>query len=159
MSSTPTLATLGLPPLVQIGFVVRDLEAAMAQYERLYAPWSRFDGSVPGATYRGRTADVKLDIAIGHSGTLEIELIQWCSGESPHREFIERGREGMHHVQYRVEDADAWIGRLAALGYQPIWYKRWCADTTFAYLERPGDPLIVEFLEMPPGGPGTRLRG
>ena len=65
----------------------------------------------------------------------------------------------MHHLQYRVEDADGWIRRIAPLGYAPIWYKRWCADTTFAYLERPGDPLIVEFLEMPPGGPGTRLPG
>jgi methylmalonyl-CoA/ethylmalonyl-CoA epimerase len=114
---------------------------------------------VPAATYRGRSADVKLDIAIGHSGALEIELIQWIAGDSPHREFIERGREGMHHVQYRVEDADGWIAKLAPLGYQPIWYKQWCADTTFAYLERGGDPLIVEFLEMPPGGPGTRIPG
>jgi len=159
MSSTTPLASLGLPPLVQIGFVVRDLKESMDNYARLYGPWQHFDGSVPGATYRGKSADVKLDIAIGHSGALEIELIQWVSGESPHREFIERGREGMHHVQYRVENADQWIARLAPLGYRPIWYKQWCADTTFAYLERSGDPLIVEFLEMPPGGPGTRPPG
>ncbi len=159
MSSTTPLASLGLPPLVQIGFVVRDLKESMDNYARLYGPWQHFDGSVTGATYRGKSADVKLDIAIGHSGALEIELIQWVSGESPHREFIERGREGMHHVQYRVENADRWIARLAPLGYRPIWYKQWCADTTFAYLERSGDPLIVEFLEMPPGGPGTRPPG
>ena len=152
-----TLATLPLPPLAQIGFVVRDIKKSLAAYDRLYGPWQHLDGSVTGATYRGRAADVELNVAIGHSGPLEIELIQWVSGESPHREFIERGGEGMHHVQYRVEDADGWIARLAALGYEPIWYKRWCADTTFAYLERPGDPLIVEFLEMPPGGPGTRV--
>ena len=47
------------------------------------------------------------------------------------------------------------IARLEPLGYRPIWYKQWCADTTFAYLERRGDPLIIEFLEMPPDGPGT----
>lgn len=159
MSSTASLATLGLPPLVQIGFVVRDLKDSMARYDSLYGPWHHFDGSVPAATYRGRSADVQLDIAIGHSGPLEIELIQWVAGDSPHREFIEKGREGMHHVQYRVEDADGWIAKLAPLGYRPIWYKRWCADTTFAYLERSGDPLIVEFLQMPAGGPGTRLPG
>jgi methylmalonyl-CoA/ethylmalonyl-CoA epimerase len=113
--STHMPASLELPPLVQIGFVVGNLAEAMLKYERLYGPWQRFDGSVPGATYRGRSADVRLDIAIGHSGPLEIELIQWLSGDSPHREFIERGREGMHHVQYRVEDADAWIAKLAPL--------------------------------------------
>ena len=115
---------------------------------------------MPAATYRGKSADVKLDIAIGHSGALEIELIQWVSGESPHREFIERGREGMHHVQYRVENADQLdrsASRRSATGRSGT--SSWCADTTFAYLERSGDPLIVEFLEMPPGGPGTRLPG
>ncbi len=159
MNNTPALGSLGLPPVAQIGFVVRDIEESMAKYGSLYGPWSPLDGSVPAATYRGRTADATLKVAIGHSGPLEIELIQWIAGDSPHREFIEQGREGMHHLQYRVEDADGWIKRIAALDYRPIWYKRWCADTTFAYLERPGDPLIVEFLEMPPGGPGTRLPG
>ena len=154
MSSTTSLATLGLPPLVQIGFVVRDLKDSMAKYDSLYGPWHHFDGSVPGATYRGRSADVQLDIAIGHSGPLEIELIQWVAGDSPHREFIEKGSR--RHAPRAVPrgDADGWIAQLAPLGYRPIWYKRWCADTTFAYLERSGDPLIVEFLEMPAGRPG-----
>ena len=31
------------------------------------------------------------------------------------------------------------------------------ADTRFGYLERPGDPTLIEFLEMPPGGPGGEL--
>ena len=53
--------------------------------------------------------------------------------------------------------ADAWIARLEEVGFRTIWYKRWCADTVFAYLERDGDPTIVEFLEMPPGGPGTKV--
>ena len=61
----------------------------------------------------------------------------------------------MHHIRYRVEDADAWIEKLAPLGYKPIWYKQFTSDTVFAYLEREGDPLLVEFLQMPPGGPGT----
>ena len=51
---------------MQIGFVVRDRES-MEKYDRLYDRGST-DGSVPAATYRGKTADVKLDIAIGHSG-------------------------------------------------------------------------------------------
>jgi hypothetical protein len=60
----------------------------------------------------------------------------------------------MHHVQFRVDDCDGWIEKVKPLGYTPIWYKRWSADTRFAYLERPGDPTLIEFLEMPPGGPG-----
>lgn len=150
-----SLEHLGLPPIAQLGHVVRDLRAAMALYEPLYGPFTTMDGSVQGVTYRGRIADAKLAIAFGRSGDLEIELIEWQGGESPHREFIERGREGIHHVQFRVEDCDGWIEKVRPLGYQVIWYKRYSADTTFAYLERSGDPTIIEFLQMPPGGPGS----
>lgn len=150
-----SLKQLGLPPIVQLGHVVRDLDAAMALYEPLYGPFTTMDGSVEGTTFRGRNSDVKLAIAFGRSGDLEIELIQWQSGDSPHREFLERGREGMHHVQFRVDDCDGWIAKVKPLGFEVVWYKRFSADTTFAYLERQGDPTLIEFLQMPPGGPGT----
>jgi len=147
------LTRLGLPPADQVGFVVRDLKAAMALYDPLFGPFSLMDGSVNACDYRGRVEDVGLNIAFGRSGDIEIELIEWVSGHSPHREFLERGREGMHHLRFRVDDADAWIAKMKPLGYEAIWYKRYSADTTFAYLERAGDPTIIEFLQMPAGGP------
>lgn len=145
----------GLPPCDQVGLVVRDLERAMAMYAPLFGPFTTMDGSVQQASYRGRLADVGLKIAYGRSGDLEIELIEWTSGESPHREFIEAGREGMHHFRFRVDDTDHWVEKLRPLGYEAIWYKRWSADTVFAYLERAGDPTLIEFLQMPAGGPGA----
>jgi len=148
-----SLAQLGLPPADQVGFVVRDLNAAMALYGPLFGPFSTMDGSVKACNYRGRVEDAGLNIAFGRSGDLEIELIEWVSGHSPHREFLERGREGMHHLRFRIDDADAWIAKMKTLGYEAIWYKRYSADTTFAYLEREGDPTIIEFLQMPQGGP------
>jgi hypothetical protein len=155
MSSTSPLSRLGLPPLAQIGYVVRDLDAAVARYDPLFGPFRRMDGSVPAAEYRGRLADCRLELAFGSSGPLEIELIAWISGECPHREFLEKGREGMHHLQFRVDHCDGWIARLRPLGWSPIWYKRWSVDTTFAYLERADDPTLIELLQMPAGGPGS----
>lgn len=149
-----TLADLGLPQIDQVGFVVRSLEEAKERYGALFGPFTELDGSVEGADYRGRKADAELAILFGRSGDVEMEFIEWRGGESPHREFIEQGREGMHHLRYRVDDADAWIQRLAPLGYAPIWYKVFSPDTTFAYLEREGDPLLIEFLQMPAAGPG-----
>ena len=55
----------------------------------------------------------------------------------------------MHHLRFRVEDVDAWIEKMAPLGYQPIWYKQFSPEIVFAYLEREGDPLLIEFLQMP----------
>jgi hypothetical protein len=143
------LANLGLPPIDQIGFVVKSIDAAEERYAAMFGPWTRMDGSVQAANYRGRIADVKLEILFGRSGELEIEFIEWQSGESPHREFIEQGREGIHHLRYRVDDTDRWIERIAAVGYEPIWYKQFSDDIVFAYLERKDDPLLVEFLQMP----------
>ena len=143
------LAALGLPAIDQIGFVVRDIDRAIAQYDALFGPFTTMDAQVPDADYRGGTASCELKLAFGRSGDVEIELIQWVSGESPHREFIERDREGMQHLRFRVDDADTWIARLEAAGYQAIWYKRWSGDTVFAYLERDDDPLLVEILQMP----------
>ena len=48
MNNAPSLNSLGLPPVAQIGFVVRDIEESMAKYGSLYGPWSPLDGSVPG---------------------------------------------------------------------------------------------------------------
>ena len=147
-------AHLGLPPIDQVGFVVRSVDEAERRYGPLFGPFTRMDGSVKGADYRGRVRDVELQLLFGRSGELEIEFIEWRSGESPHREFIEAGREGLHHLRHRVDDTDAWIERVAAVGYRPIWYKQFSPEIVFAYLERAGDPLILELLQMP-GGPGT----
>lgn len=149
------LQSLGLPPMDQIGFVVRDLDAWVARYDALFGPFSFMDGSVADANYRGRSEDAELKLAFGRSGELEIEFIEWLGGHSPHSEFIEAGKEGMHHIRYRVDNTDAWIEKLGTVGFKPIWYKRWSADTVFAYLENPNDPLIVELLQMPAGGPGA----
>lgn len=144
---------LGLPPIDQIGFVVRDMDAWVARYEAMFGPFWFMDGSVQAATYRGSVEDVQLKLGFGRSGDLEIEFIQWLDGRSPHSEFIERGGEGMHHVRFRVDNCDEWIDKMRPHGFEPIWYKVWSPTTVFTYMERPGDPTIIEFLQMPPGGP------
>lgn len=140
---------LGLPPADQLGFVVRDLEASMAQYAPLFGPFRTMDGSVQGANFRGQNSDVKLKLAFGKSGELEIELIEWVDGESPHSEFILGGNEGMHHIRFRVENCDEAIQKAETIGFKSIWYHAIGADIKFAYMERTNDPLIIEFLQMP----------
>ena len=149
MAPNEALASLGLPPIDQVGFVVKSLDEAEQRYGALFGPFQRMDGSVSEANFRGRTADAGLQIMFGRSGDLEMEFIEWTGGESPHSEFIQQGREGMHHIRFRVDDTDAWIEKAATIGYQPIWYKQFSEDIVFAYLEREGDPLLIEFLQMP----------
>ena len=48
------LKQLGLPPISQLGHVVRNLEASMALYEPLYGPFSTMDGTVQAPRCRVR---------------------------------------------------------------------------------------------------------
>ena len=139
---------LDLPPFEQVGIVVRDMDSALAHYRPLFGEFVRMNSFVEGADYRGCPADSEFKLAFARSGEVEIELIQWLSGESPHKEFIDAGREGIHHLRFRVEKLDHKLHEAEALGYHVIWRKRLDELTAFAYLERPGDPVLLEFLEI-----------
>lgn len=141
---------MNLPPIDQVGFVVADVQQAIAQYTPLFGTFTLWEPTdITAAEFRGEPADCRLHIAVAQSGNVEIELIQWLAGDSPHAEAARAGRFGMHHLRYRVDDADAAIAMAAGQGFSVIWYKQWDDAVKFAYLERQGDPLIIEFLQMP----------
>lgn len=141
---------LELPAIDQLGLVVPDMDAALAHYEPLFGPFELAEYSIEKATYRGEEHDCRMKLAFGRSGELEVELIELVEGRSAHSEFIEAGGNGMHHVRFRIaDDIDSKIEEAAALGYECIWYKRMAEQLAFAYLQREGDPLVIEFLQMP----------
>ena len=142
-------AQLGLPPLDQVGFVVRDLESAIALYEPMFGPFSRMDPGPMTFHYRGRDEECELRLAFGRSGDVEIELIQWLRGGSPHKEFLDAGREGMHHLRFPVPALEPSIAAAEALGFRSIWDKRFSPEMAVAYLERPGDTVLLELFERP----------
>ena len=89
-------------------------------------------------------------LAFGKSGDVEIELIEWVSGGCPHKEFLDAGREGMHHLRFIVDELETRVEAAQELGYKAIWQKRYREGMAVAYLERPGDPLLLEFFENHP---------
>jgi catechol 2,3-dioxygenase-like lactoylglutathione lyase family enzyme len=144
-----------LPPIDQVGFVVRDLDATMQRYAQLFGPFSVMESSLSGVLYRGVPTDVSMRIAYGSAGELEMEFIEITGGASAHTEFLNAGREGIHHVRYRVPDCAAAIAALAGEGFAPIWqhdmgFAKW------AYLEHASrDGVLIEVLEMA-GAPTTQ---
>ena len=140
-------AQLGLPPMDQVGFVVRDLDSAISLYEPLFGPFSRMDPGPMTFRYRGREEECELRLAFGRSGDVEIELIQWLRGGTPHKEFLDAGREGMHHLRFPVKALEPSVAAAEALGFRSIWDKRFSPDMAVAYLERPGDTVLLELFE------------
>lgn len=148
MDAPRRIGDVELPPIDQVGYVVRDLDATIARYRHLFGPFACMDSPLTGVLYRGKPTDVTLRIAFGSAGNLEIEFIQVVSGASPHREFVDAGREGIHHIRYRVSDCDATIAALAGEGLAPIWYHD-MGFAKFAYLEHASrDGVLIELLEM-----------
>jgi hypothetical protein len=138
---------LDLPQLDQVGFVVRDLEASMAVYAPMFGPFSVMDPGAMSYNYRGAQEECEMRLAFGKSGDVEIELIQWLRGGCPHKEFIDAGREGMHHLRFRIDDLDSKVAQAEAIGYCTIWGTRYGEGLAVAYMEREGDPLLIELFE------------
>lgn len=139
--------SLDLPPVDQVGFVVADIDAAVKQYEPMFGPFERMDPGPYTYTYRGKREQADLRLAFGKSGDIEIELIQWLSGGSPHKEFRDAGREGMHHLRFIVDSVPDMVAAAEPFGYRPIWETEFAPGLAVAYLERNGDPLLIEFYQ------------
>ena len=137
-----------LPPPDQVGYVVRNLDRAVAAYDPLFGPFTRMETSLEGPIYRGKPRDCRLLIAFGHAGALEIELIEPAGGESPHAEFLAAGHEGIHHVRFRIDDLGEHIRTGSRFGYRVIWEHHMdVAD--FAYLEHVEQKgTLLELLRM-----------
>jgi hypothetical protein len=145
--NTDIAKQLNLPPIDQVGFVVRDIKQAIVRYQPLFGEFVELDATDMEWEYRGRPAVSSVKIAMAQSGDVEIELIEWVAGDTPHKEFLDAGHEGLHHLRFIVDNVDEKTKEAEALGYRPVWYKRFAEGLAAVYLEREGDPLIIEFFE------------
>ena len=142
-----------MPPIDQVGYVVRDLDKALETFGPIFGPFVTLDSALEGTNYRGRSSDVSLRMAFGKSGPVEIELIEWVSGDSPHKEALDAGNEGVHHVRFRVDrDIATYQSRLEEKGFTVVWSHSFPgSDIAWAYLEGPADQggAIVELYQNP----------
>ena len=138
---------LNLSPLDQIGFVVKDIEASIKLYDPLFGLFSMMEPDEMIYLYRGVEEPCKMRLAFGKTGNIEIELIELISGKSPHKEFLDAGREGIHHIRFIVDDLDKSVTAAKKLKFQPIWTRKFAEGLAVAYLERNNDPLLIEFFE------------
>ncbi len=127
-----------LPPVEQIGIVVKDMDQAIDYYSSIFG-WGPFNVHVfelKGTIYRGEPCDCKLKLAFGRSGPIEIELIQVLEGETPHTEFLKQHGEGMQHLRFRVDDVKGLLKKLSKEGIEPVWHHSYPEfGVSFAYVD------------------------
>ena len=142
-----------LPPVHQIGIVVRDIEKAAEHYTSTFGigPFFIIDVDMEGAILRGKPINTKIKAGFAQSGPLQIEFIQPVEGENLYTEFLATEGEGLHHLAFQVEDLDATLAEFAKVGIEPIFHHN-IGGFAFAYLntDKVGGVLIE--LLCPPRG-------
>ena len=125
----------------QLGYVVRDIEAAMRHWVDVLGvgPWFYVDRlPVTNFLYRGKPYAPHVSIAISNSGSAQIELIQQrCETPSMYRDFLASGPEGLQHVSTWPVDYEATLARGLAAGHR-IGQQGETNRGPFAYMETEG---------------------
>lgn len=134
-----------LGPATQLGFVVRDIEAAMRHWIEVFGigPFvcmERGTSQPPPVTWmRGEPVSVELKLAFGFMGEVQIELIEQTNdAPSPYREFLASEREGLQHLGFWVHDHVAASRIVETAGYKPIYEIRVAGqDLPIIYYQSP----------------------
>ncbi|MBX2904778.1 MAG: methylmalonyl-CoA epimerase [Taibaiella sp.] len=92
-----------------LGIAVKDLKASIALYEQLL--------NTP--CYKTEVVETEgVSTAFFATGPNKIELLEATNENSPIAKFIAKKGEGIHHVAFEVENIEAEMKRLAALGFE-----------------------------------------
>ncbi|RJL20232.1 hypothetical protein C9E82_17320 [Paracoccus siganidrum] len=146
-----------LGAIVQMGYVVPDLERALAHWTQTlgvgpFLVTPRIDYAE--LNYRGRPIQVENAVALASWGGMQIEIIQQTGGDdSMFTDFIARRGGGLHHVCLLSRDLDADLAAWQAEGIGVLMGGRTAAGIPFAYLD--SDPLdqgrVIEIVQPSAG--------
>ena len=142
-------------PVMQLGFVVPDLERAMQH-------WSGTVGVGPffvlphvqfaEVLYRGGPTDADISVAVAQWGEVQVELIQqFNDSPSIYSHFPGRDQGGLQHVGVMTRSVADDLQRLQTLGIEPVQRGHTANGIRFAYVstdQHPGG--MIELIEHGP---------
>ncbi|UCB44730.1 MAG: VOC family protein [Spirochaetota bacterium] len=118
-------AKIQVKDINQLAIAVKDVEKVAANYEKILGigPWTFFDWEPPlvyDRKYYGKPAWGRDRIALAQVGDVQLELMQGVEGPSIYKDWIEEHGEGLHHVNWLVDDVDETEKILAKEGFSSI---------------------------------------
>lgn len=142
-------------PVMQLGFVVPDLERAMEH-------WSSTVGVGPffvlshvqfaEVTYRGKPTRADMSVGLAQWGEVQVELIQQFNDEpSIYRDFPYRERGGLQHLGVMTDSVADDLARLRPLGVEAVQAGSTANGIRFAYVSTDHYPgAMIELIEHGP---------
>jgi len=107
---------LKLEKFDQIGIVVRHIEEAAKLYKDLFKFRGKVNVVEQGATVicRGEEGEYMMKKIMDFFGDKQLEIVEIIESTGPnlYTEFLEQGREGLHHLGIYVKDAEKYITKF-----------------------------------------------
>lgn len=92
-----------------LGIAVKELEKSLPLFEQLLnTPCYKTE----------EVATEGVNTAFFQTGESKIELLEATRPDSPIAKYIDKKGEGIHHIAFEVENIEAEMKRLAALGFE-----------------------------------------
>jgi methylmalonyl-CoA/ethylmalonyl-CoA epimerase len=92
-----------------IGIAVKNISESISLFEQLLnTPCYKTE----------KVASEGVDTAFFQTGDSKIELLEATRADSPIARYINKKGEGIHHIAFEVENIEAEMKRLAALGFE-----------------------------------------
>jgi hypothetical protein len=93
---------------IQLGLVVNDLGKCMEYYSSIFGigPWRILEVDSPELMVRGEKHRWQARVAFAELDGAQNELIEPVGGKSIHFEYLNQGREGLHHIGFFVTDEE-----------------------------------------------------
>jgi methylmalonyl-CoA/ethylmalonyl-CoA epimerase len=91
-----------LPAPAQIAIVVKDREKTKEFYNSTFGigPWRLAELEYPDIVVRGQKSAYRVGLAMVEWGEADLCLVQPLSGHSLYSEFLDEGKEGLHHLAF-----------------------------------------------------------
>jgi hypothetical protein len=140
-------------PPRQIGYVVRDLDAAIASWLSIgVGPWFTMRDMSLTALFRGEQVGLQMSLAFSNIGDMQIELIhQLDDTPTVHREFLESANvdaSGYNQFAWWVDDYDEVYAAAREAGWDICWENCPGTGARYFYAQVPGTPMrTVEVTE------------
>jgi hypothetical protein len=106
----------------QLGYVYRDIEKQIKIMESLFGcpKFAIFENKDNIFKYRGKDSKIYTRIALSRLFNMQIELIQLMEGDCIFKEFIDSGREGLHHFGIFVDNLEYYIEEFKKIGIEVV---------------------------------------
>ena len=99
------------------------------------------------STLKARVAFSKMGDPQNEMGEPQVELIEWHEGDSPYKDFLEQGREGLHHLGMYVDNLDPYLKDFESKGIEILFYGE-IGGGRFAYMDTESTfGIIVELIQ------------